>query len=380
MTTDSGYFDVPAFARGEQCEIVSTYPDESEFVRGWQAPNVDHFPAAPGRLTASPYNAWMDVRWQDEHFTVLTLHWEFGGQQIARYWLLADTEDLAQQFFLVVCDWNAEIRGEILVFDDGCWQKDEELYQSIATTTFENLILPEALKEQIVADLEQFFAAREMYERYHIPWKRGILFIGTPGNGKTHTIKALINALKRPCLYVKSFKAEYMTDARNISDVFRRARTAAPCLLVLEDLDALLTDENRAFFLNELDGFAVNTGIVVLASTNHPDHLDAAVLERPSRFDRKYHFELPMEAERSAYLTHWNATFEPPMRMSNNAIATLASMTHGFSFAYLKELVLAALMRWATAQEEDLATLMSNQVEALRRQMAHPAAAPGHLQ
>lgn len=53
-------------------------------------------------------------------------------------------------------------------------------------------------------------------------------------------------------------------------------------LLILEDLDSLLTDQNRSFFLNELDGFAANEGIVTIASTNHPERLDPAISNRPS--------------------------------------------------------------------------------------------------
>jgi SpoVK/Ycf46/Vps4 family AAA+-type ATPase len=69
----------------------------------------------------------------------------------------------------------------------------------------------------------------------------------------------------------------------------------------MEDIDSMVTDKIRSLFLNELDGFATNVGVVVLATTNHPERLDPAILDRPSRFDRKYYFELPAEAERRAY-------------------------------------------------------------------------------
>ncbi|MEH1799066.1 MAG: hypothetical protein V7L13_07825 [Nostoc sp.] len=51
---------------------------------------------------------------------------------------------------------------------------------------------------------------------YSVPWKRGILFIGSPENGKTHTVKALMNQMRQPCLYVKSFKSEYATDSETM--------------------------------------------------------------------------------------------------------------------------------------------------------------------
>ena len=107
-------------------------------------------------------------------------------------------------------------------------------------------------------------------------------------------MKALINQLAQPCLYVRNFGYD---DQEGMALLFARARMA-PCIVVLEDLDSMITNENRAFFLNELDGFSANTGVAVLATTNHPEKLDTAILERPSRFDRKYYFNLPAEPER----------------------------------------------------------------------------------
>lgn len=69
--------------------------------------------------------------------------------------------------------------------------------------------------------------------------------------------------------------------------VFRKARAEAPCVLVLEDLDSLINDGNRSFFLNQLDGLENNDGLLVIGSTNHYDRLDPAITKRPSRFDRK---------------------------------------------------------------------------------------------
>ncbi len=98
----------------------------------------------------------------------------------------------------------------------------------------------------------------DQQERFGVPWKRGLLFAGPPGNGKTHTVKALANVLGQPILYVRSFRRAAGPDEYSMQAVFERARAAVPCVLVLEDLDALVTRENRSFFLNEMDGFAVN--------------------------------------------------------------------------------------------------------------------------
>jgi AAA+ superfamily predicted ATPase len=209
-----------------------------------------------------------------------------------------------------------------------------------------------------------------------VPWKRGILFVGPAGNGKTHAVKALVNALGQPCLYVKSFHTQ-MPDEYSIRAVFERARASAPCILVLEDLDSLVTPTNRSFFLNELDGFAGNAGILTLATTNHPERLDPAIIDRPSRFDRKYPFDLPAVEERRVYIAQWNASLQPALRLSEAAAAQIAEQTEGFSFAYLKELFLSAMMRWiATAQPGTMEQAMGEQVGVLREQMVSTALLP----
>jgi len=245
-----------------------------------------------------------------------------------------------------VCEYCDEVHGEILVYEDGYWTKDDKLFTSIKSATFENLILPPQLKRELREDFRRFFVSREVYRKYGIPWKRGVLLIGPPGNGKTHAIKALVNELKLPCLYVKSFKAERGAEQSNMRKVFARARRSSPCLVALEDLDALIEDENRAFLLNELDGFAANEGVVVIASTNHPEKLDSAILDRPSRFDRKYHFALPALPERLAYVKHWNQKLQIEMRLTEAEGVAVAECTDRFSFAYLKELFLSAMMEW----------------------------------
>ncbi len=329
------------------------------------------FPETEEEIVDRSKNAWLEVQWRDYTFDVVTMRWSGGmGGQEYHYWILGENAEVAKEFIAEVCRWNLEIRGEVLVFDGGCWQKDAHLFQAIKGATFDNLILKGTLKQEIRDDMTQFFAARATYEEYGIPWKRGILFVGPPGNGKTHAVKALINAMEQPCLYVKSFRADYGSEEGNISNVFDRARKTAPCILVFEDLDSLLNDQNRSFFLNELDGFAANIGVVTLATTNHPERLDPAILDRPSRFDRKYPFDLPEQTERQAYITMWNTSLKPALRLSDEAINTLSELTEGFSFAYLKELFLSSMMRWiANEQKGTMEQTMSGQVHKLKEQM-----------
>jgi len=385
---DNTLFNVETYARAGHCSLeVQTFVHD-QVVTHWQGSELSSgIPTMIARfgglmektaaesseeeISDTSKNAWFTIQWKENTLDVLVMHWPTGLSRIIyAYWILCDSHQIAKDFIQEVCRWNAEVRGEVLVFSGNCWKKDAQLFQAIQGASFDNLILRGNLKQQIREDLERFFTMHQTYDEYGIPWKRGVLLVGPPGNGKTHTVKALINALNMPCLYVKSFRAEHSTDEDNIHAVFDRARKSAPCILVLEDLDSLLNDENRSFFLNELDGFASNTGIVTLATTNHPEKLDPAILDRPSRFDRKYPFDLPEQPERLAYITLWNETLKPSLRISEAGAVRLSELTDGFSFAYLKELFLSSMMHWVgSAGQETMEQAMIDQVDVLREQM-----------
>lgn len=387
---NDGLFNVETYAQDGHCSLEMQTFVHNQVITRWHGREIDvtlppqtmrYINAASvmsgvavpddREMSDVAKNVWFTVKWQDNNLDILTMRWSEGfGHNIYAYWILCASQSVAKDFINAVCRWNAELRGEVLVFSGGCWSKDAQLFRAIQSASFDNLVLQGNLKQQIREDLEQFFAMRQTYEEYGIPWKRGVLLVGPPGNGKTHTVKALINALNIPCLYVKSFRAEYVTDENNIHAVFERARKSAPCILVLEDLDSLLTPSNRSFFLNELDGFAANMGIVTLATTNHPERLDPSILDRPSRFDRKYPFEVPEQPERLAYITLWNETLKPSLRFSEEGAVKLSELTSGFSFAYLKELFLSSMMRWISSTEEgSMEQTMVGQVDVLREQM-----------
>jgi len=102
----------------------------------------------------------------------------------------------------------------------------------------------------------------------------------------------------------------------------------------------------KSFFLNEVDGLESNEGLMMLGSTNYLERLDAGISKRPGRFDRKYHFTLPARAERVKYCNYWksklakNKTIDFPLELSES----IADITEGFSFAYLKEAFITSLL------------------------------------
>lgn len=355
-------FDLDAFVRAEKCSVVEEKSVFHHVKTEWEG--------AGKKLKHRVQNSWLNVLWKGQLLDVVLITYAEGCYPRRHHWIVADDRKVAEEFLDAVCEWGHEVRGEILVFHDGYFLKDKQLFESIKTATFDNLILPESLKKQIQNDFQQFLESREVYERHKIPWKRGAIFIGPPGNGKTHTLKALINELGKPCLYVRSFKSEDETEQENMAEVFKRARMTTPTIVVLEDLDSMIDDTNRSFFLNELDGFQSNTGVVVLATTNHPQKLDPAILDRPSRFDRKYYFQLPAGTERLAYIAKWNEELQPALRVSAGAARRVVRDTEGFSFAYLKELLVASTIQWmSSGGNGSMDDVILAQTELLRGQM-----------
>ena len=159
-----------------------------------------------------------------------------------------------------------------------------------------------------------------------------------------------------PTLYVKSLAGCHGPEYA-IREIFVKARDTTPCLLVFEDLDSLITDKVRSFFLNEVDGLENNDGILMIGSTNHLERLDAGISKRPGRFDRKYHFNLPTAIERAQYCDYWalklskNKSISFPPSLSH----AIASITDSFSFAYLKEAFIAALLVLVATQRAERA-------------------------
>jgi AAA+ superfamily predicted ATPase len=337
-------------------------------VSKWGGPDDDRV------LTGYSPAAW-DVSWRGHALHVVDARWTIGYREFERSWVIAESEELAKEFLLDVARVTNDPRDAILVFHGSCWQRSRELYASTQQASFDDLILAPALKDRIRSDFRRFLEARAAYEEVGLAWRRGALLVGPPGNGKTHCVRALVKELGIPSLYVQSVKTRYETEEANLKRVFERARQLRPCILVLEDLDALINAENRSFFLNQLDGFEKNVGLIVLATTNHPDRIDPAILDRPSRFDRKYHFHLPELSERHAYLSSWQTKLGAKTEWASALTGELAASSEGFSFAYLKELVTATLQRFV-GREGPFDVLARDELTTLKAQMKTAAIHP----
>ncbi|EED81272.1 predicted protein [Postia placenta Mad-698-R] len=320
---------------------------------------------------------------EDVKFGTYNVKWSYPHSSfdvVQHYILHKGPEARSRELLLAAAGWTRQLHEEILVFERGYWKKDSELWTDMQKASWDDIILKQEFKDELQQDVTGFFDSQKLYKSLAIPWKacliyleRGIIMLGPPGNGKTISVKAIMKdcyAAGHAPLYVKSFKSA-AGEEYSIAQVFRKAREMAPCVVVLEDLDSLINEGNRAFFLNQLDGLAGNDGLLVLASTNHFERLDPALSNRPSRFDRKYPFENPDEEERGMYAKYWQDKLHDNkgVLFPDSLVAEIAATTDGFSFAYLKEVFVASLVLLASNKKLLFASVTRAQIKSLRKQL-----------
>ncbi|KAK6333781.1 hypothetical protein TWF730_003964 [Orbilia blumenaviensis] len=313
---------------------------------------------ATGRMGQQPQYEAGVITYKNTKWTAYFASWSKGFDIFRRCYLVHDSgvsgDDLIEQFVRECGTWTATPKEQIWVFDQGFWQLDGALYRSVMKANWADIILPNDLKEDVLNDVLGFYAAEETYRGLRMPWKRGVVFYGPPGNGKTITLKAIMKALYTPTesipplpipsLYVKTL-AGWGPPEFSIRSIFEKAREQAPCFLIWEDLDSIINDSNRSFFLNELDGLEDNNGILVIGTTNHLDRLDPGIIKRPSRFDRKYLFDNPSDDERVRYVEYWRKKLgDTPIDFTDDLVKELAGLMKDFSFAYMKEAFVSTLL------------------------------------
>ena len=288
--------------------------------------------------------------WEGKDFILFNIVGSDGLYKDPMSYLLGSTPVENDELMLAACAWQHSIHDTVLVFDGGYWENSSELWQSIQKASWDDVILDPGMKSSIIGEMTKFFNSKDRYKKLHVPWKRGIIFHGPPGNGKTVSIKAMMHSLYDrddpvPTLYVRSLSS-YGGPEYAIRTIFSKARQMAPCLLVFEDLDSIVSDAVRSYFLNEVDGLQNNDGIMMVGSTNHLDRLDPGISKRPSRFDRKYLFPDPNMEERVEYCEFWRRKLDGNDDVEFPQILTraIAGITKDFSFAYIQEAFVAALL------------------------------------
>ena len=205
-------------------------------------------------------------------------------------------------------------------------------------------------------EIVEYLHDPKKYQEIGASMPKGVLLVGPPGTGKTMLAKAVAGEANVPFFSMSGSEFVEMfvgMGASKVRDLFSQAKEKAPCIVFIDEIDAvgkkreaqLATNDEREQTLNqlltEMDGFEENNGVVILAATNRPESLDPA-LTRPGRFDRRVPVELPDLQGREAILR----VHAKKIKIADNIdFGKIARMAAGASGAELANIVNEAALR-----------------------------------
>ena len=253
----------------------------------------------------------------------------------------------------------------------GMGKSNAKIYvHSTEGISFDDVAGEDEAKESL-QEIVQYLKDPSRYTEIGAQMPKGILLVGPPGTGKTMLAKAVAGESNVPFFSISGSEFVEMfvgMGASKVRDLFDQAKEKAPCIVFIDEIDAIGQKRNSGNFggndereqtlnqlLTEMDGFEGNTGVIILAATNRPESLDPALL-RPGRFDRRVPVELPDLQGREAILK----VHAKKVRLSDNVnLHTIARMASGASGAELANIINEAALRAVragrkVANQEDL--------------------------
>ena len=239
----------------------------------------------------------------------------------------------------------------------GAGKSNAKVYvQSTHGIRFADVAGEDEAKENL-QEIVNYLHDPKQYEEIGASMPKGILLVGPPGTGKTMLAKAVAGESNVPFFSISGSEFGEMfvgMGASKVRDLFKQAKEKAPCIVFIDEIDAIGQKRNSGQFggndereqtlnqlLTEMDGFEGNTGVIILAATNRPDSLDPA-LTRPGRFDRRVPVELPDLKGREEILKVHAKKVKIAPGVDFNTVARMAS---GASGAELANIVNEAALR-----------------------------------
>ena len=239
----------------------------------------------------------------------------------------------------------------------GAGKSNAKVYvQSTHGIRFADVAGEDEAKENL-QEIVNYLHDPKQYEEIGASMPKGILLVGPPGTGKTMLAKAVAGESNVPFFSISGSEFVEMfvgMGASKVRDLFKQAKEKAPCIVFIDEIDAIGQKRNSGQFggndereqtlnqlLTEMDGFEGNTGVIILAATNRPDSLDPA-LTRPGRFDRRVPVEMPDLKGREEILKVHAKKVKIAPGVDFNTVARMAS---GASGAELANIVNEAALR-----------------------------------
>ncbi|MDD7486435.1 MAG: ATP-dependent zinc metalloprotease FtsH [Clostridiales bacterium] len=249
-----------------------------------------------------------------------------------------------------------QMGGKDSLMFGGMGKSNAKIYvQSTKGIRFDDVAGEDEAKESL-AEIVDYLHNPQKYTDVGASMPKGVLLVGPPGTGKTMLAKAVAGEANVPFFSISGSEFVEMfvgMGASKVRDLFKQAKEKAPCIVFIDEIDAigkkrdnqLSSNDEREQTLNqlltEMDGFDDNNGVIILAATNRPESLDPA-LTRPGRFDRRVPVELPDLVGREAILK----VHAKKIKTSDDVdFHTIARMASGASGAELANMINEAALR-----------------------------------
>jgi SpoVK/Ycf46/Vps4 family AAA+-type ATPase len=223
---------------------------------------------------------------------------------------------------------------------DICHDPNVGYYFEQVTVNIEGLIrFPQTNIENVVLEIQKFWERESLFKEYDLPFKRGIMMWGPAGSGKSCIIKLITkDVIARQGIVVRFRNPGlFVTGMR----FFREIEPETPVVVLMEDIDSILEQWSESEVLNILDGINDVRKMVFLATTNYPEKLGARIINRPSRFDKRFKIGYPNEESRRIYLEF---LFKNKENAEKYDLNKWVKDTNKFSIAHLKELFTAVVI------------------------------------
>lgn len=224
---------------------------------------------------------------------------------------------------------------------DICHNPNFGLYfEQIPVLTTGLVRFPDSNSDKVIAEIQKFWTKEEVFRFYKLNYKRGIMLWGPPGSGKSCTIQFVMRGVidlggivvrfTHPGLFVEGIRK------------FREIQPDTPIVVLMEDIDSTLERFSESEVLNILDGVNQVDKVVFLATTNYPEKLGGRIINRPSRFDKRFKIGHPNAECRRMYFEF--VIGKEKLEEFKIDLDQWVNDTHEFSIAHMKELFTAVVI------------------------------------
>lgn len=265
---------------------------------------------------------------------------------------------------------NSLFKKNDLLCKDGeyieiCDTNDDKKYVDVVKKDIpkEHLVFDEGSTiNEVMEDIKTFFEdeTKKLYKKLEIPYKRGIILYGDPGNGKSAMIRELIRNVEGVSKVIINPNVRSVT--KTLSALIK-AMDGSPVIIVIEDIDSVIDDRNRSELLNIFDGVDIKSGVFFIGTTNYYEKIDPAFMNRSGRFDRTYKIDNPNEATRRLFfesrqvdrlLSGRDVYRESDTDKSKSIIDLFVEYSEDLPMANLKELITS--VSYLIASNKDITT------------------------